>query len=183
MTNRVVQGEDQYKLENARQCIRRARHIFAYVTYRAREMMVGVGRFIDGVKVGVEFFAGVPVKSACAHEIDCCAVKMLLHHFYSTNGVRPLCPCRIPKRCGSSSCCKSGCVPFMRRVAVSSCHGRLTETRQETLCEKRADLFLHGCMVEGLSVGLCKVRFNASWGMHFVVSAEHATWNAPRVDP
>jgi len=55
-------------------------------------MMVEVGRFVDGLKAGVEFFAGVLVKSACAHEADCCAVKMLLHHFYSTNGVRPFAP-------------------------------------------------------------------------------------------
>ena len=44
----------------------RARHILRYVTYRAREMMVSVGRFIDGLKAaGVEFFAGVPVMVPC----------------------------------------------------------------------------------------------------------------------
>ena len=55
-----------------------------------------VGRFVDGLKAaGAEFFAGVPdssLKSFCTHETDCCVVKMLLHHFYSTNGVRPFGP-------------------------------------------------------------------------------------------
>ncbi len=55
-----------------------------------------VGRLVDGLKAaGVEFFAGVPdssLKSFCTHETDCCVVKMLLHHFYSTNGVRPFGP-------------------------------------------------------------------------------------------
>jgi hypothetical protein len=43
-----------------------ARHIFEYVKYRACEMMVEGGRFVDGLKAaGVEFFAGVPVKFPC----------------------------------------------------------------------------------------------------------------------
>ena len=54
--------------------------------------MVEVGRFVDGLKVvDVEFFVGVPdslLKSFCAYVTDSCFVK-LLHHFYSTNGVRP----------------------------------------------------------------------------------------------
>lgn len=34
-----------------------------YVMYRADEMMVRAGRFVDGVKAaGVEFFAGVPIE-------------------------------------------------------------------------------------------------------------------------
>ena len=34
-----------------------------YMTYRAREMMVRAGRFVDGLKaVGVEFFANMPVE-------------------------------------------------------------------------------------------------------------------------
>ena len=40
-----------------------ARHILQYMTYRAREMMVRAGRFVDGLKaVGVEFFANMPVE-------------------------------------------------------------------------------------------------------------------------
>ena len=43
-----------------------ARHIFGYVTYRADEMMVRAGRFVDGLKAaGAEFFAGVPVRVPC----------------------------------------------------------------------------------------------------------------------
>ena len=39
-----------------------ARHILQYMTYRADEMMVRAGRFVDGLKAaGVEFFAGLPV--------------------------------------------------------------------------------------------------------------------------
>ena len=39
-----------------------ARHILQYMTYRADEMMVRAGRFVDGLKAaGVEFFAGAPV--------------------------------------------------------------------------------------------------------------------------
>ena len=39
-----------------------ARHIFGYVTYRVREMVVRAGRFVDGLKAaGVESFAGMPV--------------------------------------------------------------------------------------------------------------------------
>ena len=40
-----------------------ARHIFGYVTYRVREMVVRAGRFVDGLKAaGVEFFAGGPIE-------------------------------------------------------------------------------------------------------------------------
>ena len=36
------------------------------MTYRADEMMVRAGRFVDGLKAaGVEFFAAVPVKFSC----------------------------------------------------------------------------------------------------------------------
>ena len=36
------------------------------MTYRADEMMVRAGRFVDGLKAaGVEFFAGVPVMFPC----------------------------------------------------------------------------------------------------------------------
>ena len=43
-----------------------ARHIFGYVTYRVREMVVRAGRYVDGLKAaGVEFFADVPVMSPC----------------------------------------------------------------------------------------------------------------------
>ena len=43
-----------------------ARHIFGYVTYRVREMVVRAGRFVDGLKAaGEEFFAGVPVMFSC----------------------------------------------------------------------------------------------------------------------
>ena len=39
-----------------------ARHILQYMTYRADEMMVRAGRFVDGLKAaGVEFFASVSV--------------------------------------------------------------------------------------------------------------------------
>ena len=52
--------------------------------------MVGVGKFVDGLKVvGVEFFAGVPdslLKSFCAYVTDTCVVKkatppLLLHQW------------------------------------------------------------------------------------------------------
>ena len=40
-----------------------------FVTHRVREMMVGAGRFVDGLKAaGVEFFAVVPVMFPCG----CC---------------------------------------------------------------------------------------------------------------
>ena len=46
------------------------------MTYRADEMMVRAGRFVDGLKAaGVEFFAGVPdslLKSFCAYVTDTC---------------------------------------------------------------------------------------------------------------
>ena len=43
-----------------------ARHILQYMTYRADEMMVRAGRFVDGLKAaGAGFFAGVPVKFPC----------------------------------------------------------------------------------------------------------------------
>ena len=50
----------------------RARHILRYVTYRAREMMVRAGRFVDGLKAaGTGFFAGVPVMFPCGcHSAD-----------------------------------------------------------------------------------------------------------------
>ena len=42
------------------------------MTYRADEMMVRAGRFVDGLKAaGVEFFAGVSVISPCGcHSTD-----------------------------------------------------------------------------------------------------------------
>ena len=46
--------------------VRPVLHILRYVTYRACEMMVEAGRFVDGVKAaGVEFFAGVPLMFPC----------------------------------------------------------------------------------------------------------------------
>ena len=46
----------------------------------------------DWKAADVEFCAGVQdslLKSFCAYVTDTCVVKKLLHHFYSTNGVRP----------------------------------------------------------------------------------------------
>ncbi len=42
------------------------------MTYCADEMMVGAGRFVDGLKAaGVEFFAGAPVMFPCGcHSTD-----------------------------------------------------------------------------------------------------------------
>ena len=59
-----------------------------YMTYRACEMMVGDGRFVDGLKAaGMEFFAGVPdslLKSFCAHVTDDC------EKCYSTTSTPPM---------------------------------------------------------------------------------------------
>ncbi len=39
-----------------------------YMTYRAHEMMVDAGRFVDGLRAaGVEFFVAVPVISPCGY--------------------------------------------------------------------------------------------------------------------
>ena len=49
----------KHERRNALRSIRRTRHIFEYVKYRACEMMVEGGRFVDGLKAAVAgFFAG-----------------------------------------------------------------------------------------------------------------------------
>ncbi len=55
------------------------------MTYRADEMMVRAGRFVDGLKAaGVEFFAAVPVE--------------LLYGYYCTDRGRPFCPTRCRRQ-------------------------------------------------------------------------------------
>ena len=70
-----------------------ARHILQYMTYRAREMMVRAGRFVDGLKAaGVEFSVGVPVKVPCG-----CS-------FGIPDVARPPRPCRKGEGALATSC-------------------------------------------------------------------------------